>query len=364
MMPMTMNDPSFEKRRVHGWGMLALLLMTGLSACTTGDEPGALPPSDEAVSVTLSPVLTLPAMGSHPATVEATEKARLATRISGRIERVAVDVGRRVSRGDLLVALDDSDVQARIEAASAGVRLARRTWERIEALASDGAASEQELDEARTRLEAAEADLRTARAQVDYTDLVAPFDGVVTTRSADPGDLAAPGHPLVTLVGTGGLKVVADLPAGLIGAVDEGDSVRVVEPGTGKEITVPIRRIVPAISASARRFRIQAELPEEADLLPGAFVRLATEQSGEATRWIPEDALVRRGQLVGVFTVEEETLRLRWIRPGERRPGAVELLAGPEGPVVREPAPTWRDGQRVTSSTESAWAGPGREEIR
>lgn len=365
----SMDANSIKKRRTpgvrtHVLGVLVLLLGTGAAACGADEEPGALPTPDEGVSVVVSPVMTMPATGSHPATVEATRQAHLATRTSGRIERIEVDVGSRVSRGDLLIALDDSDVQARIEAARSGMALARTSFERIEALAADGAASEQELDEARSRLEAAEADLRSARAQADYTSLVAPFDGVVAVRTADAGDLAAPGRSLLTLVGETGRKVVADLPAGLSGSVEEGDTVRVIEPRSGRELTVRVDRIAPVISPSSRRFRIEAQLPDESRILPGAYVRIITDESNETTRWIPEDALVRRGQLAGVFTVEEERLRLRWVRPGARRAGAVELLAGPDEPVVRDPGPTFHDGQTVTSSTESAWEGAGREEIR
>jgi hypothetical protein len=86
------------------------------------------------------------------------------------------------------------------------------------------------------------------------------------------------------------------------------------------------------------------------------FARLEIEGGGPETRWMPADAVVRRGQLTGVFVVESDTLRLRWVRLGESRGDAVEVLAGPAGDVrlVRRPAPQLVDGQpaRVESSQE------------
>jgi hypothetical protein len=92
-------------------------------------------------------------------------------------------------------------------------------------------------------------------------------------------------------------------------------------------------------------------------LVPGAFGRLEIDGSGEETRWMPADAVVRRGQLTGVFVVEAETLRLRWVRLGETRGEAVELLAGLDGDVriVRHPAPELADGQAARVEASQDW---------
>jgi len=344
------------------WGASALLLATtALLACSSGEEPGALPKSGTPVRVEVTVPVTRAAVGTFPATIEATRRARIATRTSGRIDRVAVEVGDRVSAGDELVVLDDQDVRSRIEAAASQAELARKTFERVESLAADGAASSQELDEARARKESAEAGLATARSQTSYTRVVAPFGGVITERSADPGDLAAPGRSLLTLVGSGGRKLTADLPASLEGRVAVGDSARVVAPGSDVEIPVRISRVVPALSPSSRSFRVEAGLSQDAAPRPGTFVRLTLFGAGEGTRWVPGDAVVRRGQLTGVFMVEDSVVRLRWIRPGMRRPGALELLAGPVGQVVRHPDPTLMDGAPVAESRVVEWSGPGAE---
>jgi RND family efflux transporter MFP subunit len=222
----------------------------------------------------------------------------------------------------------------------------------------DGAASQQELDEVTARQEAAEADLRDARAQAGYAVLRAPFDGVVTARIADPGDLAAPGRPLLSLVGSGAVKVEADLPGGLAGTVEVDDRVSVLFPAQGARVHARVARVVPALTPGSRRFRIEArflgEVPGQGRIVPGAYVRLLLRETDATTRWIPSDAVVRRGQLTGVFTVEGSELRLRWVRLGGSSGDATELLAGPVGdaPVVRRPGSDLYDGRAVASVRE------------
>ncbi len=343
-----------------------ILILAGLAAGCGADEPGALPRSENPARVTVSEASVTPSLRTFPATVVATNQARLATRMSGTILEIPVDVGSRVRAGDTLVLLDGDDVQARIAAAEANVELARKSFERIRNLERDGAASQAELDRARAALLAAEAGLSDARAQGRYAVLTAPFAGVVTARSADPGDLAAPGVPLITVTGAGGLEVEADLPSSLQGAVAVGDTLPLLlhdrngQEEQGSVGRVRVSRVVPALEAGSRRFRVEARFVEghrPAGLVPGTYARLGIEGEAGSARWIPSDALVRRGQLRGVFVVEDDHLRLRWVRLGEVRGEAVELLAGPVGPmrIVRQPDPALYDGQPVDEAVVQAW---------
>ncbi len=187
-----------------------ILILAGLAAGCGAEEPGVLPRPEEPARVTVSDASMTASVRTFPATVVAANQARLATRMSGTILKIPVDVGSRVRAGDTLVVLDAEDIRARVAAAEAGVELARKSFERIQNLARDGAASQAELDRARAALLGAEAALGDARAQGRYAFLTAPFAGTVTVRSADPGDLAAPGVPILTVTGAGGLEVGAD----------------------------------------------------------------------------------------------------------------------------------------------------------
>jgi RND family efflux transporter MFP subunit len=318
--------------------------VVAVAACQGEPEPrpgGAMAP----VQVQVSPARSGADADLQPARVVPVQEAEIATRTTGTIASIPVQVGDVVAAGARLATLDDADVQARIEAAAAQAELARRTFQRLENLAADGAASQQELDQARAGLAAAEGGLREARAQSAYSVITAPFAGTVVTRMADPGDLAAPGMPLLRLASRE-VKVVADLPAERLRGLSAGMTVE-VEVG-GERFPATLLRVVQALDPASRRGRV--EMTVEGDLLPGTLgrVRLPGGTDG-GTRWIPTDALVRSGQLTGVYAVERDTLRLRWVRLGRRSGDAVELLAGPAGDltVVRSPGADLRDGQPV-----------------
>ena len=128
-------------------GRIGLLLVVGVAAC--GGEPGELPPSSEPVDVAVSRSVASYSLVTAPGTVVAEEEAALATRVSGRIRGVHVDIGTTVSAGDPLVSLEGGEIAARIRSAEAAAELARQWHQRISALAADGAATAQELDDAK-----------------------------------------------------------------------------------------------------------------------------------------------------------------------------------------------------------------------
>lgn len=320
-----------------------------LAAC--GADPSEHTTRDlDPVAVTVTESWIAASQATHPARVVPLEEAEVATRMAGTVNRMAVQVGDRVSRGDLIASLDGGDVQARIDAARAQLELAQRTFDRIRSLERDGAASPHELDQATARLASVRAQLQEAEAQAAYVEIRAPFTGAVTARMADAGDLAAPGHPLIQLSGDA-VKVVAELPAGLAGTVSAGQEV-ILETDAGLR-PATVRNVVAALSRGSRRFQVEVTPASTGGIMPGAFVRLIIPEGATATRWIPADAVVRNGQLTGVFTVQDDVLRLRWIRLGRDRGEAVEVLSGPAGAmtVVRRPAPDLRDGQPVSSVT-------------
>ena len=148
--------------------------------------------------------------------------------------------------------------------------MAELSHRRIASLATDGAASQHELDQVTAALAAARAMLAEAEAQEAYAVVKAPFAGVVTHRTVDAGDLAGPGQPLLTLVAPGALKVVADLPAHRAGQIRVGDRVLVQIPGAA-DLEATVVRAVPALGQGSRTFRVEATLANvPADVMPGS----------------------------------------------------------------------------------------------
>jgi RND family efflux transporter MFP subunit len=333
------------------------VLMATVSACGR-EEPGEVENLESVGTVAVSPVASAETGVQVPARVVARETANLATRGSGTVESVLVDVGSSVRRRQILVRLEASGVESALVRAEAQAVMARRTHTRLANLERDGAATRQELDQAETALRTAEAMVGEASAARDYFALRAPFNGTVTARFADPGDLAVPGRPVLVIAASQSVKIVADVPAAMIGFVAAGGRITVVSPGTGERRSATVRHVVPVIDPASQRFRVEATF-DASDNLPaaGSVVRAEIPGPGESSSWVPADALVRRGQLSGVYVVSDNELRLRWIRPGRRTAGAVEVLAGISAGslVVRNPEPGFVDGAAVAGTEVVAW---------
>lgn len=345
-----------------------------MAACGEGG-PSAEPVPPEPVDVTVSTPVMSGKLTQLPASVSSTDEAEVATRAAGTLQRVAVEVGSRVRAGDTLVVLDETDVRARVSSAEARAERARAYHSRIRALAADGAATPQELDDARTEQEAAEGVVREERAQLSYTSLVAPFDGVVVSRGLDPGDLATPGSPVLSMVRIGSLKVVADVPTALASRLSPGDRLMSVDPSTGRRHPVRVLRRSPAMDRRSRTRRVELQFERSTDApgedatesslpVPGAFVRLELRGGGDASPWVPRDAVVKRGQLDGLFVLRGDTIRLRWVRVGTRTPRAVEVLAGIAAgdSVVRRPGADVADGSPVRTLEREEWSPEGDAE--
>jgi len=337
--------------------LLMPILLASVSACAR-DEPGEVTALESAGTVSVSAAHQLEGAAQIPARVVARETANLATRTSGTIESVLVGIGSPVRQGQVLVRLEASGVESAVARAEAQAVVARRTYDRLSNLERDGAATRQELDQAEAALRTAEAMRDEADAAREYVTLRAPFDGTVSARFVDPGDLASPGQPVLVISGAGGVKLEADVPAAMAEAMAEGERVTVVEPQSARRWPATVRRVVPVIDLASHRFRVEAMFDSSENLpVAGSYVRLEIAGRGEANAWVPSDAIVRRGQLSGVYVVTGDAVRLRWIRTGRRTADAVEVLAGLAAGslVVRHPDPGLVDGAAVDGTSEVEW---------
>ncbi len=288
-------------RTVLNSGLLALFLLPAMSA-----RSQALAPVELAVARHAPLVEELKLTGS----LTAPRSSRLAPAVEGRIARIAVDAGDRVSAGDVMVALDDELArleldQARAAEREAAARLAeaeRRVAEARElALRQSFARTEvlsREADVARTR-----ADLDRLRAVSAYDEalldrhtLRAPFDGVVSLREADLGEWVTPDSPVLTLVAVDRLWLDLRVPQGYFGRIDEDVAMQFgVDALAGARFDAAISDIVPVSDPTTRTFLVRARIDNrDGRMTPGmsarATLRLATGREGVQ---IPRDALVR-----------------------------------------------------------------------
>jgi len=302
-----------------------------------------------------------------------------------------VQVGDRVREGQELVTLDAQDLDAnvrRAEAAAAEVRsgfpeadngvaaaranldLAQSTFQRMEELASKKSISNQEFDEAASRLKSAQAayemarsrrsqldskvaaveqEIRAATILRDYTRIAAPLAGVVTAKSVETGNLAAPGAPLLTIEREGAYRLEASVDESRLPFVKQGQTVEVALDALERRLTARVSEIVPAVDAASRAYTVKIDLPDLSNLRSGMFGRAWFPMGGRKVVTVPAEAVVDRGQLASVFVVEDGFARNRLVTIGNRQPNAVEVLSGlSEGENVISPiAAGVADGARV-----------------
>jgi RND family efflux transporter MFP subunit len=288
-----------------------------------------------------------PAVEEVVGTVQPKLQAVIEAKNSGRITRLPVALGQSVKQGELLVELATQEIQARLDQANATFRQAELDFNRTANLRKQSAATPAELDATQARYNVAKATVAEAEALSGYAKIVAPFDGVVTRKLADEGDLAMPGKPLLELEGRAGLRLVADVPSLLASRVLPKAKLSVRVETLPDAITGTVREISPGADPASRTVRMKVDLPETAGLSTGQFGRLAVPVGEGTFLFVPPPALVRRGQLEILFVAADGKAQMRLVRTGKETPQGIEILAGlaPGEAVVIEGAGNLRDGQ-------------------
>ena len=291
-------------------------------------------------------------------------EAVLSSRLAARVAQVAAVPGQNVRAGAILVRLDAGETagalegaRASVEAARASLELARKNRGRFEKLAERGAAAAIELDRARQDEASAAAALASAgaarsRAEADRSQavLTAPFDAVVVEKMVSPGDLAAPGRPLVRLASLSGRRVEAAPGEAEAAALSPGQAIDVEV--AGRAVTGRLVEIVGAVDPATRRRTVRVDLPSDFEPAVGSFARVLLPGPSEPRLLIPEKAVVSRGGLEITWAVSPDgRVALRYVRTGVRAGGSVEVRSGLEAgeKVVVNPPADLEAGTRVTS---------------
>lgn len=282
--------------------------------------------------------------------VEAANSANVSTRMMGYITGIHVKMGQKVQKGQLLASLNSSDLSAKKGQAESGVlqaqsafNNAKKDYDRFVALFEQNSATQKEMDDMTTHFEMAKAGLKMAKemrnevdAQFAYTNITAPFSGVVTGTFAKEGDMASPGMPLISLEGSGKMEARV--------MVSESEIANIL-PNMEAEVTVKSLNIsfvskVSEISSSSRntggQFFVKIKLPEDQiDILPGMFVNVVFDQESTSSKTenqtilIPVNSVIQEGQLRGIYVVTDNgTAILRWLRLGKTFGNQVEVLSG------------------------------------
>jgi RND family efflux transporter MFP subunit len=283
------------------------------------------------------------------ATLQAARTASLSTRMAAQVKRVPVQEGQRVAAGTLLISLGDGDLQAQLKAAESALATAQAHHRRIQALQAQKAATLSELEQAQTQMAQAQAGVDALRANIAYTQIRAPFTGVVQSRKVNEGDFVGPGMPLLELVGDGEQELVATVSDTEAKGLRVGARVAFECEGSGGEAQVTA--LAPGGDAVSHRGTLRARVLRPKGLRQGSFARLLLPGAKAEGLAVPRSALVLRGELTGVFLAKDGHAELRWISPGEGVGEVVPVRSGLKaGDRVIDRPGSLQDGQPIEIS--------------
>ncbi|PGH56483.1 efflux transporter periplasmic adaptor subunit [Azospirillum palustre] len=320
-------------------------------AAGAAKPPGGAPPMPvEAAQVRVGTVeRTVTAVGS----LLSNESVVVRPEIAGRISEIAFKEGQRVTKGTVLVRLDDAIARATLAQAQASIAFSRAELSRADQLVRQNTGPLRNREQASAKLLADEAAVQLARAQLDKQVIAAPFDGVLGLRKASVGDFVQAGKDIVNLEDIDTLKLDFRVPEMFLPAVKVGQTVRVVvDAFGGRSFDGTVYAIDPLVDVNGRALAIRARVPNpDGSLRPGLFARVSlTLTTVPDAVLIPEQAIVAFGKDQFVFKVVDGKVVQTRVVLGERRNAEVEIAKGlaPGDMVVTAGQLKIRDGVPVT----------------
>ena len=263
--------------------------------------------------------------------LRADEAVTIRPEIAGRIAEIRFSEGQNVARGAVLVRLDQSELAAVAASSRAQLQLEEQKLQRSEDLKKKGFISAQGLDDQRTSLARARAKLAEDEAKLAKTEMRASFPGVAGLRQVSEGQYVAAGTDIARLEKIDQLKLDFRIPESYIGKLKAGQPVKVlVDAYRGKVFSGSIYAIEPGVDDQTRTIQLRARVANaDMQLRPGMFARVQVQLGvRENAVWIPEAAIVPKGQDSTVYRVIDGKVDLVRVQTGARRVGEVEIVKG------------------------------------
>ena len=274
-------------------------------------------------------------------TVEAVNQGTVSAQTSGRVAEILFDVNDFVAEGAIVVRFTDAEqraalrrANATLEEAQARLSEAEKEFDRISKMFENNTVSKAHFDQAEAnkaataaRINAALSGVATAKEQLDYTVVRAPYAGIVSKRHIEIGELVSPGQPVMSGLSLQSLRVNVDVPQSMFDPIREiGEAFVYVG---GKRIAAASLTFYPVADPVTNTFTVRVNLPEgSATLFPGMFVKVGFVVGESRRLHVPETAIVRRSELTGVYVLADEKVSLRQVRLGRTYDGNIEILAG------------------------------------
>jgi RND family efflux transporter MFP subunit len=340
---------------------LALLLSGGAGCSRELPATSVAPETVRDIDTQLVQRASMPSYYEAMGTIRPLQSAQVAAQVMGNIVRINVREGDRVSKGQLLGVIDDSQTRSSLDRATAGQNaaqqeiaaadaeftLAESTLNRYQDLFDKKSVSPHEFDEVKTRYEAAkarremvraaragaEAAVSQARASQSFTQLRAPFSGVVTAKLAEAGNLASPGTPIFVIEDTSSFRLETAVDESGLSFIHLGEVVPVAVDALGvTQLTGKVVQVLPTADSASRTFLVKIELPKNATIRSGLFGRARFPSGTREGLAVPQTALVERGGMQAVYVLgTDQVASLRYVAPGRIDGKGIEILSGLDG---------------------------------
>ncbi|MBK7142503.1 MAG: efflux RND transporter periplasmic adaptor subunit [bacterium] len=315
-------------------------MLFGVSGCSKDQTAGAFTPPPMPVETATVEAKTVVDRFDAVGTIEAINSVTIVSEIDGLVKAVPFDEGSSIKKGELIVQLDDSQLKADLARAEAIRDQQKVTYDRVKELSDRGAVSPQEHDNALANLKVAEADVDLAKARLDKTRIVAPFDGVIGARKISPGTFLRAGGSFGTssaiadLVQLSQLKVTFSAPERFFSMLKRKAEVTVTTSAyRDQAVKGTIEVIEPMVDPSTRSAMITAHIENpEYRFRPGMSANIsAVLSTRDNALLVPDEAIFAEGDQMLVFVVKpDSTVGRAVIKIGSRQPGTVEILSGLE----------------------------------
>jgi membrane fusion protein (multidrug efflux system) len=253
----------------------------------------------------------------------------LSARLGATVQSIPVSAGDVVTNGQVLVVLDDRGLRQQLALSEAQFKQAESEYRRAVTLFEKSATTAQAKEGAEAAFLSAQARLRETQVMLSYTLMTAPFDGVVTDRRVEAGDLAAPGQVLLSVYDPRRMRLDVPVPVRLLGQFHMGQAVDVTLDGFKKPLKGVVREVVSEVDPLSRTQKVKVHLDNTAlPVLPGTYGWIAVEGETRNALWVPVSAVYRVGQQDLVQVVADGRALRRVVRTGAVEKGRVDILSG------------------------------------
>ena len=340
-----------------------VLAICAVSFLVVGCGEVVAPPKPPVVKVLQVKPSPAASQENYSGVVRGRYETNLSFQVGGKIVSRDVQVGSLVNAGEILMTLDPKDIveqsrnaEAQVSSALAQLKLAEANLTRYTELFKSEAIAAAVLDQYRTQFDAAKAAYDAAVAQarqsqnaLEYTHLTANADGVISNVNAEVGQVVAAGQTVLTLVRTGELEVVVNIPENKISAVQVGQRVTITFWATGDVVVGNVREISPMADAASRTFAVKISLPDASNVKLGMTANVSvTEDVSDDAIILPLGAIYQTGGTAQVWLVDGDKVTLHKVEVTAFDGNSVRMRGLKSGDtVVTAGVQKLRDGQTV-----------------